>query len=38
MEMTQFKIDHLQNLLLELIIRGLSFQLRSTKSKSCIWI
>ena len=27
MEMTQFKIDHLQNLLLELTISGLSFQL-----------
>ncbi len=26
MEMTQFKIDHLQNLILELTITGLSFQ------------
>jgi hypothetical protein len=27
MEITQFKIDHLQNLLLELTISGLSLQL-----------
>jgi len=36
-EMTQFKFDHLQNLILELTIKGLSFSVcRSTKSKSCI--
>jgi len=37
MEMTQFKFDYLQNLILELTITGLSFSVcRSTKSKSCI--
>jgi len=39
MEMAQFKFDHLQNLILELTIKGLSFSVcRSTKSKSCILI
>jgi hypothetical protein len=37
MEMAQFKFDHLQNLILELTIKGLSFSVcRSTKSTSCI--